>query len=91
MKSGFKKAVNVFKYLAILFTIIYWTYIIIDDWGFIEKYWTEKWDEYIGGWFVLFLIYFLGFTLYYWGIAAIIILVYYKLILKLKKKRSSQN
>ncbi|MBN9293143.1 MAG: hypothetical protein J0G96_04090 [Flavobacteriia bacterium] len=89
MKAGFKKAGNVFKYLSILFAIIYWIYIIIDDWGFIEKYWTENWAEYIGGWFVWFLIYFLGFTLYYWAIATIIILMYYKLILRLKKTGSS--
>lgn len=87
MKAGFKKAGNVFKYLSILFAIIYWIYIIIDDWGFIEKYWIENWTEYIGGWFVWFLIYFLGFTLYYWAITTIIILMYYKLILRLKKNR----
>lgn len=84
MKNGFKKALTIFKYLAIVFTIVYWIGIIIDDWVFIEKYWTEHWSEYIGGWFVWFSIFFLAFSIYYWIIATIIILVYLKLILRIK-------
>lgn len=84
MKKAFKKALTIFKYLTILFTIVYWVGIIIDDWVFIEKYWTEHWAEYIGGWFVWFLIFLFGFSIYYWGIATIMILIYFKLFLKTK-------
>lgn len=80
MKEGFKKAGKIFKYLAILFTIAYWVFIVIDDWVFIENYWTERWAEYIGIWFIWFLIYFLTLSFYYWGISTIVILIYYKLI-----------
>lgn len=84
MKIGFKKALTIFKYLAIVFTIVYWIGIVIDDWVFIEKYWAEKWAEYIGGWFVWYAIFFLAFSIYYWLIATIIILIYCKLILRVK-------
>lgn len=85
MKKGFKKAGNIFKYLTIIFAIVYWIFIIIDDWAFIEKYWSENWLEYIGIWIVWFLIYFLAFSMYYWIIVTIVILIYYKFILKNKK------
>ena len=84
MKAEFKKAGKIFKYLAILFSVVYWIYIIIDDWVFIEQYWVEHWGQYIIVWGFWFLIYFLVFSFYYWVAATIVILIYYKLIRKEK-------
>jgi hypothetical protein len=84
MKIGFKKALTIFKYLTILFTIVYWIGIIIDDCVFIEKYWSERWVEFIRGWFVWFSIYFFAFSIYYWITATIIVLIYFKLIHRTK-------
>lgn len=82
MKKGFRKAGTIFKYLTIIVAIVYWIFIIIDDWTFIEKYGSGSWLEYIGIWFGWFLIYLLVFSVYYWVIVTIVILTYYKFILK---------
>jgi hypothetical protein len=86
MKKAFSKGLIIFKYLFIVFSIIYWIGIIIDDWVFIEKYWRTNWLQYIGIWTTWFLVYSLGLSLYYWGITAIIILINYKIIKPIKKK-----
>lgn len=88
MKEGFKIALKIFKYLTVLFAIVYWVGIIIDDWVFIEKYWKENWLEYILGWFVWFLIFFVGYSLIYWSTAVIVNLIYFKFILRLKKNET---
>jgi hypothetical protein len=80
MKQGFKKAGRIFLYLFILYTIAYWIFIIIDDWGFIEKYWDEHWLDYLMGWSVWYLVFLVGLSFYYWLIATTIIIIYYKLI-----------
>ncbi len=41
MKNSFKKALNIYKYLAILFSIAFWIYMVIDDYIFIEKFWNK--------------------------------------------------
>jgi hypothetical protein len=84
MKNSFKKALTIFKYLAILFTVVYWVGIFIDDCVFFEKYFTQHWVEYISVWFIYFSIYFLLFSIYYWTTAIIIIFIYFKLILRIK-------
>lgn len=89
MKKGFKKALFIFKYLTIIFSIVYWTGVTIDDWGFIKKYWSEHWIEYIENWFMWFSIYFLVFSIYYWIIASVIILIYFKLIPRIKSNIKS--
>lgn len=86
LKKAFKKARSIFIYLTILFTTIYWLFIIYDDWVFIEKYWSENWLEYIGILVLWFLLYFITFSIYYWTIAIILILTYYKFIFKNKKE-----
>ena len=89
MKTSFSKALKIFKYLFILFALAYWIGIIIDDWIFIEKYWNinnTKWIQGIGIWAAYFIVYAIVFSLYYWGIAAIIILIYHKTIQAIKKK-----
>lgn len=78
MKNSFKKALKIFKPLAILFTMLFWIYVVYDDYIFIEKYGLRF--ESIGGWFVWYCMYLLAFALYYWGIASITILIYHKLV-----------
>lgn len=85
MKYGFIKAGRIFKYLLILFTLGYWIFIVVDDWVFIEKYWTDRWDMYIEIWFRWFIVCLLAFTFYYWLLSLIIIFIYYKLIVQNQK------
>jgi hypothetical protein len=83
VKDAFKPAWKIFKYLSVLFSVIYWIAIVIDDYVFIEKYWTMAnwaWLGYIGLWILYFVFYFLAFSFYFWVAAAIVIVVYRKLI-----------
>ncbi|MBL7914916.1 MAG: hypothetical protein JNL49_07715 [Bacteroidia bacterium] len=77
MNHFFKIAFKIFKYLSIVFTVLFWIYTIYDDYVFIEKY-GLKLDS-LGVWFVWYLVYFLAFTLYYWVISSSFIFIYHKL------------
>ncbi|MDB5258236.1 MAG: hypothetical protein JWM14_2931 [Chitinophagaceae bacterium] len=80
MRQSFKKAFLIFKYLALAFTIGYWIYVVIDDYNFIRQYWTDNWLDYLTIWAMYFLSYFLTFSVYYWVISIVVILVYHKLM-----------
>jgi hypothetical protein len=82
MKNAFIKAMHLFKYFAILFTAVFWIYMIYDDYIFIEKYGVNL--EGIWLWILWYFAYFVGFTIYYWIISAVLILVYHKLIKQAK-------
>jgi hypothetical protein len=89
MKNSFKKALKIYKYLAVFFSIIYWVYIVIDDYGFIERYWPNNLLEYLGLWMVYFLMYFIGFSFYYWVAAIVVVLIYHKIIKQGQQKSDS--
>ncbi len=91
MRIAIKKAFKIFKYLSVLFTLVYWIGVIIDDYVFIEKYWDTHWLEYIGTWSLFFLIYFLVFSFYFWFISLTIILIYHKLIKRTKKQAGNHT
>ena len=80
MRNSFKRALTLFKYLFIIFSIGYWIYMIIDDWVFIEEYWDTNWLEYIQIWTMYFIAYILAFSFYYWLTTSVVILIYHKLI-----------
>jgi len=88
MKAGFKNAGKIFKYLVILFTIVFLVYVVWDDWVLVERYWKEHWLEYIGLWTLWFLVYLLALSFYYWIGATSVILIYYKIIPKIKKQKA---
>lgn len=87
MKASCKIAFKIFYYLSIVYTIGYWVYICIDDWIFIEKYSTNGWIDidHFAIWFMYFVVYFLGFSFYFWIIAFSMILIYHKIIPRLKR------
>jgi len=85
MKHFIKVAFKIFIYLSIAFTVAYWIYIIIDDYVFIEKYWTINWLDYIALWFLYYVIYYVGFSIYYWAIVFTTILIYYKILPRIKR------
>lgn len=78
MRQAFKRAFKIFAYLSLLFTIVYWIYVVIEDYSFIEKYWITHWLDYLGIWTIYFLIYYAGFTFYFWLISTFAILTYFK-------------
>ena len=80
MRYALKQAVRVYVYLSLLFSIVFWIYLIIDDYVLIEKYWFENWLEYLLLWIVYFLIYFAGFSFYFWIAAFTGVLIYHFLI-----------
>lgn len=80
MKAGFRKALKIFKYLAILFMVAFWIFLIVDDFILIDKYGAENWLMYLGAWAAWMVFYLILFAIYYWIIATAVILIYYKLI-----------
>ena len=87
MNRSYKIALRVYKYSAILATLIYCIYMVIDDYVFIEKYWDEHWLQYLGIWGLYFLVYFVIFSLYFGLASMAVILIYHKVI----KRYSSKN
>jgi hypothetical protein len=90
MKRAFSLSFKLFKYLFLTYSIFYWILIIIDDWIFIEKYWSENWLQYILGWSLWWIVIGVFLSLYYWGISAFLIIIYHKLI-KSKKENKATN
>lgn len=80
MKKAFLISLKVFKYLFIIFSLIYWIGVVIDDWALIEKYFHTNSLQYLGIWMVWFLIFALAFSLAFWSLAALIILIQFKFI-----------
>jgi hypothetical protein len=73
------KTWKIYKVLILLFSVIYWIGIVIDDWGFVEKYWSTNWDDYLLTWTVWYLIYTIYFSIVYWligGLVSLIIFLY---------------
>ncbi len=80
------KTLRLYKYSSIIFIIIYWVYIIIDDYNFIVNYWNTNWIDYIKIWSIYFLIYFVLFTIIFCSISLIILFCYYKIHKRFKQK-----
>jgi uncharacterized membrane protein YecN with MAPEG domain len=76
MKQSLKKAATIFKYLFVLFTIIFWIGVVIDDYSLIQNYWKSNWSGYLETWFLYFITFSAAFTFYYWTAAIIIILIF---------------
>ncbi|MFM1999081.1 MAG: hypothetical protein RL204_1028 [Bacteroidota bacterium] len=86
MKLGFKKALIIFKYLSAIFTVVFWIYVIYDDYIFIEKYgWSFP---LFGAWFIWFLMYFIAFAVYFWMLSSVVIIVRHLIV---KRKRDAEN
>ncbi len=48
MKESFQKAKALFKYVFLLFTILFFILLIIDEWNRIQQYWSTHFLEGIG-------------------------------------------
>jgi hypothetical protein len=66
------KTWKVYKVLILLFTVIFWIGMIIDDWGFVEKYWSTNWDDYLLTWTFWYLIYAIYFSIIFWLIGGFV-------------------
>ena len=88
MKYLILKTWKIYKALIFLLSIIYWIGVIIDDWGFIEKYWSTNWLDYIKIWTLWYLVYAIFFSLIYWIIGGIISSV---IFVRTKKKSKLFN
>lgn len=82
MKNSFKKTLKLFKYSSIIFTVVFWISLIIDDYVLFEKRGVTL--EGIGLCFLWFLVYFFAFTIYYWAICTAIIVIYFKVMKRTK-------
>lgn len=78
MKNSIRKAFVIFKYTFLIFTIGFWIYAIIDEYARIKEYGAES-ILFLGYYYVAYLI---AFSMYFWVISLVGILVYHKLIKK---------
>lgn len=77
MKDSFKRAWKIYLILLSILSVIFWVYMIYDDWIFVEKYGISL--EGIWLWFLWYLGYCLiAFSIYYWTLTTIGILIYHK-------------
>ncbi len=79
MKTSFRKAWKIYKYLVFILTPIFLIGMVIDDWVFVERYWSMNWFEYIYHWFLYCLVYGFAFSVYYWIVASVLIIVYHRI------------
>jgi len=80
MKHYFSKALRYFKYSFIIFTLVFWVFMIVDDWVFFKKYGAETLFENSPFWFLFYFAYSLFFTFCFWLLSSITILIYHKMI-----------
>ena len=79
MKINFITAWKAYLILLTILSIVFWAYMIYDDWTFVEKYGISL--EGIWYWFLWYLGYcFTGFTIFYWIVACVGFLIQMKLI-----------
>jgi len=86
MKKAFSIALSIFKYILIVFGIFFMIWMVYDDWSLIQRYGATHLPLYLVIWFCWFLLFALWISIYYWGIAFLLILIYYKVFKPLKKK-----
>ncbi len=77
MKHSFIKALKYFKYSFIIFTILFWVIMILDDLIFIKKHGAETLEN-SPFWFLFYFAYSLFFTFCFWLISSLEILIYHK-------------
>jgi hypothetical protein len=85
MKKAFKLSKRIYIYLVLVYVLIFGIYIVIDDWGFVVKYWSDNWIKMIGGWLLWCVIIGIVLSIYYWVIVSILIFLYYKLTNRYKE------
>ncbi len=79
MKKKFKTAWKVYLILLTILSVIFWGYMIYDDWIFVEKYGISL--DMVWNWFLWYLGYcFITLTIYYWILVSTGILIYRKLV-----------
>ena len=77
MKSAFKTAARIFKYASWLFVILYCGYIVYDDFIFMERIsGLSDFFLFVGIQLIYLLVYFTGFSFYFWFIALIVVFIY---------------
>lgn len=84
MEKSLSRAIKVFKYLFVLFSLVFWIGMVIDDWVLVEKYWKENWLMYLGAWFVYYVMYSFVFSCIYWSAASVFIWLNHKVFRLLK-------
>jgi len=80
MKNAFQLANRIYGYLFLAYVLAFGVFIVIDDWVFVVKYWSENWLQMIGGWLLWCLIIGIVLSIYYWIVVSVLILLYYQLI-----------
>ena len=68
MKNSINKTFKIFKYLSIIFTIVYWFFMLIDDLAF------TNWLDYLKFSTFYYLIYSMVFSVVFWITSLAIIL-----------------
>lgn len=85
MGTSLKKALKYFKYLSIVFLLGYCIYVVVDDFIFIKQITgLADFTNFIGRELIWLLVYYLGFSFYFWLITFTVIFIYLKMYKPLK-------
>ena len=77
--ASLKLVLKYYKYVSLICVVAYCIYIVIDDYVFIERISNlSELGVFIGFQALLLLVYFVGFSFYFWLIAIIVIYIYHK-------------
>lgn len=85
-KTAFYLTLSIFKYIFILGSLVFWIYLVIDDWNLFNKEIVGDWFKMIKGWGLWYVVYAITFIIYYWLFAITIILIY-QMVSKLTNKK----
>lgn len=92
MKRSINIALKIYKYLLVLYSIVFWVYVIIDDHVFIEKNGSTHWLEYFGIWLLYFFGYLIALSIYFWLVTwMVIILLNFFKKLGIRTKTENKN
>jgi hypothetical protein len=83
-----EKAGKIYLKTFIVFSIIYWIYVFFDDYSFLFNKDT-KWSNLLGVWFMYFIFFSIYFSICYWTLAFIFLVIFklYKKIFSIHQKK----
>lgn len=76
--------IKIYKYLSAIFIITCLIWFVIDDYVFLQYFW-DSWVMYLTIWGAYIMIYFIAFSMVYWGVVLSSIFIYKKIVEPLKQ------
>ncbi len=89
MKKAFTIALKYFKYYLLVLTIVIIFLLVADNWNYYKKYWNIRWFDYLKTWSTWLILYAFLYSILYWLVATVVIIVYYKIIKPLQNREKA--